>query len=294
MKNIFLIILISFSIPVFGQTINDSLGIKLFNRGIDFYKQGKLDSTLVLWTEIVDKNIDGHPSIYGAAFFNIPTVYWQLKKYELAKEWYKKILSSNLKDNEETGELMEPHANYKHKSALALAELCEIDSNYNEALEWLNQADKVYRYWGFEGSATNITKKQAYLLNRKTTTLLKLDRKDEAIRTIIIELICSNRLESFFTQSEKKLLTMIDKKEFKSDLDNSLDNLVIENIDKNNWLVTFELHKQKYVFSVANIYPDRNIPHYWTKYFINKDQTVDKLKLIEYIKQRSFYIQMSN
>jgi tetratricopeptide (TPR) repeat protein len=277
------------SISVFGQTQSDNAGLSMFNRGLDFYNEGNLDSALAIWTRIVENKIGVQYDTYGSAFFNIPTIYWQMKNYDKAKEWYKKVLASDLRDNDETGNLMEPHTNYKHKSAMALAGLYEIDSKYTDVLDWLNKADTVYRYWGFEGSATNVSEEEAYLLDWKISTLLKLNRKEEAIQAIILELICSDYLEDFFQKSEDTLLTLIDKKSFKPDFDAALNNLLIQRLDSNNWVATFKLHKLEYKIPISKVYPDRNLPHYWRIYFASKNQVVDEKYLVGYIKARSFY-----
>jgi tetratricopeptide (TPR) repeat protein len=289
---LFLILLISAS--GLAQTNDDSTGMKMFNRGLEYYKHGNLDSTLQIWTELVDKKIGIHYDTYGNAFFNIPTIYWEMKNYDKAKEWYQKILASDLRDNDETGSLMEPHTNYKHKSAVALAGLYQVDSNYTEVLQWLNKADTVYRYWGFEGSSTNVSERQAYILGWKVDVLLKLKMKEEAIQTIITELICSRSLENFFEESEDTLLSLIDKKTFKSDFDNALNELTLLPLDSSNWIATFSLHGLNYKIPISKTYPDRNLPHYWRIYFINKNQSIDKKYLVDYIKERNFYTRLTN
>ena len=289
MKIIIIISFIAISLNLYGQTSSDTTGIKLFNRGLEHYNRGNLDSTLILWTKIVDEKIGVHYDTYGNAFFNIPTIYWQMKNYEKAKEWYKRILASDLRDNDETGSLMEPHTNYKHKSAVALAGLYELDSSYIEVLEWLDKADTLFRYWGFEGSATNVSKEQAYLLEWKTEVLRKLNRPSEAIKTILTELICSDRLEGFFTSSEDTLFKIISKRSFKTDFDNAINQIEIKKVTENNWIASFSLNALTYKIPISNIYPDRNIPHYWTVYFIDKNKVPDKKELINYIKKRSFY-----
>jgi tetratricopeptide (TPR) repeat protein len=278
----------------YGQTNTDSSGIDLFNRGLEHYNNKNFDSTLIIWTEIVDKKIGLHYDVYGNAFFNIPRVYWQMKKYEKAKEWYKKVLSSELRDNDETGSLMEPHTNYKHKSAVALASLSQIDSNYLEVLQWLDQADTVYKYWGFEGSATNVSQEEANLLSWKIDVLLKLNRKEDAIQTIIRELICSRSLENFFKEAEDTLLAIIDKFNFRSDFDKALNQMTIQPVDNNNWVATFMFQGIIYRIPISKIYPDNNLPHYWRIYFISKSETAEKNSFIEYIKGRRFYKRLRN
>lgn len=289
MKIIIIISFIAISLNLYGQTSSDTTGIKLFNRGLEHYNKGSLDSTLILWTKIVDEKIGVHYDTYGNAFFNIPTIYWQMKNYEKAKEWYKRIIASDLRDNDETGSLMEPHTNYKHKSAIALAGLFQIDSNYKEVLNWLNIADTLYRYWGFEGSATSITKGQAYLLEWKTDVFLRMDSINQAKHAIIIELICSDRLESFFESSEDTLLTLVNNENFKVDFDKALENLEIIEKDSNNWTANFVYDGLLYQIPISNSFPDRNIPHYWRTFFIDKSSRPNKKEIVDYIKNRSFY-----
>jgi tetratricopeptide (TPR) repeat protein len=285
---LFLFLLIStFSL---GQAKDDSTGAKMFDRGLEFYNKGHLDSALRIWTEIVDKKIGVQYDTYGGAFYNIPTIYWKMKDYAKAKEWYLKVLASDLRDSDETGSLMDPHANYKHKSALALAGLAQLDSNYTETLEWLNKADTVYRYWGYEGSLTSVSIEQASLLTWKANTLMKLNRKEEAIRAIVTELICARSLETYFTKSEDLLfLTLIVKPEFKADLDKAMDGLLLRKISDTKWKASFQLHGIQYQIPLSNRYPDLSIPHYWSFFYVDKNGIPTKTSLLEDIKQRHFY-----
>tara|TARA_B110000211_G_C14003751_1_gene519793 strand:- start:374 stop:1258 length:885 start_codon:yes stop_codon:yes gene_type:complete len=289
MKKYISIAFIFLSVFCFAKDKTKSTGQKKFDLGLQYYQEGKLDSALVQWKGVLDEKSNVEPNIYGCAFFNIPTIYWQLKDYDKAKEWFKKVLSSDVKDNDETGSIMEPHTNYKHKSAMALVSLSQIDSNYTEALHWLNQADTLYRYWGFEGSATNISEKQSYLLQNKTDLLLKLDSNNVAIRAIIIELICSRRLESFFGVSEHELFSLIKRDSFITDFENAINALTITNKDKHNFIASFKLNDLVYQIPISNKYPEGDIPHYWKTYFIDKKSEPNKDELILYIKNRSFY-----
>jgi tetratricopeptide (TPR) repeat protein len=294
MKQLILLVFTFAITDSYGQTHTDSSGIDLFDQGLDHYNKKNFDSAIIIWTKIVDQKIGLRYDVYGNAFFNIPRVYWQMKKYEKAKEWYKKILNSELRDNNETGSLMEPHTNYKHKSAVALASLYQIDSNYLEVLQWLDKADTVYRYWGFEGSATNISQKKANLLNWKVDVLLKLNKKEDAIQAIIIELIFSRSLENFFRESEDTLLTIIDKSNFRSDFDKALNQMTIQAVDTSNWIATFVFQGIIYRIPISKIHPDMSLPHYWRIYFISKSEDAEKNSFIEYIKGRRFYKRLTN
>lgn len=280
---------------LFGQNKDDKDGMKAFNRGMKYYEAGNIDSTLIVWTEMVENKTGIGYDSYGNAFFNIPTLYWQQKNYPKAIEWYKKVIASDLRDNDETGSLMEPHTNYKHKSACALAGLYQLDSNYTQTLYWLGMADTVYRYWGFEGSATSISKKQAYLLGWKTEVLLKLKRKDEAVRGIVTELICAGSyLQNFFSTSEDTLLSMVEHTPFKNAIDAALDSAVIRQIGANEWIATFRLEGLVYSLPISKNYPDRDLPHYWRKLFPAMDETVDIAWLKKTVQDCSFYQLLSH
>lgn len=285
--------LLSMSTLIFGQRTSDSTGIEKFNIGLKYYENEQLDSALLTWTEIVEQKIGVKYGVYGSAFLNIPALYWDMKDYENSKKWYQKVLESDLKDSDETGSLSEPHTNYKHKSALALASLNEIDSNYTEVLYWLGLADTVYRYWGFEGSATSISKRQAYLLDWKTSVLIHLDSTNHAIKDIIIELICSD-YPSFFASSEEKLIELISDDLFILRFDSALSQADLIQQDKNSWILSYELSELKYQIPIRNKRPDRDLPHYWRVYFITENEIPDKKEIVEDIRNRSFYKRLRN
>tara|TARA_Y100001934_G_C12292885_1_gene745773 strand:+ start:88 stop:975 length:888 start_codon:yes stop_codon:yes gene_type:complete len=273
----------------FSQKKKDNVALEKFNQGLAYYQSNKLDSALLIWESMVEEEVGIGSDVYGSAFFNIPTIYWQLGDYERAKEWYKKIIDSELNDSDETGSLMEPHTNYKHKSALALAGLYQIDSNYSEVLNWIHKADTLYRYWGFEGSATSISKKQAYLLSWKIQTLLRMSKKDEAIKAIIIELICAGNLEDFFSLEEDEFINLIDVKPFRKSFDKGLADLTITQVGEGQWEASFKVNKSKLTFPIRNKCPEKELPHYWRFHRIENGRTPQKKDIIEYIKERQFY-----
>ncbi len=282
-----LFILILF--PLKAKSQADSSGMILFNKGLDYYNIGNFDSAITVWKEIVENEIAKDYDTYGAAFFNIPTLYLHQKNYDNAKEWFLKIINSDLKDSDESGSLMEPHKNYKHKSAIELARIHQKDSNFYEALHWINNAGTVYRYWGFEGSGSNTSKRQAFLLEWKTDIYLKLDSLNQAKREIIIELICADNLQIFFQKSEDKLIELIKNENFKKEFDFALKNISLTQIDSTKWLASFFLNNLKYQIPISNSYPDRNIPHYWKTLFIEENTSPNKNEIIKYIQKRSFY-----
>jgi tetratricopeptide (TPR) repeat protein len=272
---------------------DDTTGIHLFNLGRAYYENGQIDSTLAIWSRIVDRKIGLHYDVYGDALFNIPNLYWEKKNYAKAKDGYRRVLASDLRDDAETGSLMEPHTNYKHKAAVALASLYQKDGNYTEVLSWLNKAESEYPYWGFEGSDTNISQKESYLLAWKTDMLLKLNRKEEAIQQIILELIYADELEDFFQEPEDVLMTLVDKKSFFTDFDNSINKLVVSSVG-DEWKATFVFRGLTYQVPISKKYPPKNLPHYYKKLFIAQGQKPNAEFMKDYIRHRRFYSRLKN
>lgn len=270
--------------------------LEKFNSALSYYEEGQIDSTLKIWTEIVDQKIGMESDIYGNAFFNIPTIYWQLKEYEKAKTWYKRILESELKDSDTTGSLMDPHTNYKHKSATSLAGLYEIDKDYEKVLYYLDLAETKYPYWGFEGSRTNVGITKEYLLLWRVDVLMMMQNVEEAIRTLLTELIVQEHSINPFKESEDNLYALLNMSEddFIGNFDQALEALEIKNIDEHNWEASFNYRGLDYTIPICDIYPKRELPHYWSIYFIDEGTSPTKAELIESIKKRRFYEHLAN
>lgn len=269
-------------------SIADSLAAaRIFEKGIEQYNKKKFDSAIIFFKQITDNNLARGTSVFGNALYNIPTIYFQLNNTREAKMWYLKVLASDVKDNDETGSIMEPHANYKYKSAVSLANIYALDSNYKEMLNWLYKADTVYPYWGFEGSATNINQRQAYLLSSKVMALQQLNKKPEAIREIITTLIYSAS-ESFFETATNSLQELADK-DFVMALDEGLNNMLVTTADNITWSVSFDVKGLPYKLVFTKDRSELGIPHFGHKYFVDKDTAVDKLSIIALIRRTEFY-----
>ena len=196
---------------LFAQIKPDSASENLFLSAVSHFENKKLDSAMAIWTRIAEERIGGDSYIYGNSLFNMGVVYLIRKDAPSAKTHFLRILASDVRDHDETGQLMEPHTNYKHKSAFNLARLAYSDSNFKEALDWIWKADTLYPYWGFEGSATNISKKNAALLGWKSHLLQRLNQREAAIALIFKELVVAGELSSFLSQSQAELYAMVDK-----------------------------------------------------------------------------------
>jgi tetratricopeptide (TPR) repeat protein len=125
----------------------------LFIKAEEYYNNQQLDSALNVYKEITVK----YPKhkLYPRAFYNVGYTAWQLDKYDLAIEVFKKILRSNFDDNEKgpgEGLMSEPYAIYKHRSCIILYEIYFARLEYSTALKYLRMADKQYPYQHFCGN----------------------------------------------------------------------------------------------------------------------------------------------
>lgn len=129
---------------------------ELFNEGIEYYQQEKLDSAIMLWRNVVEAYPD--TSIcYSKSFNNIPIVYGNMGETALAKEWYEKVLASTLNDRDEGENIMEPYANYKYWSCLRMADLFKKENNLDESFRYVKLAETKFPYQTF--SATSFEKR---------------------------------------------------------------------------------------------------------------------------------------
>ncbi len=263
-----------------------------FQQGYDYLDEGNVSKALEIWKDIVNRKMGQETDIYGCSFYNIPTIYFHQEEYDLAEEWYKKILVSDLKDNEETGQLMEPHANYKHKSAFFLSEIAIQRGDYAMALAWLEKADKLYPYWGFEGSYTNIRKKQAFLKGRKLELLKELGNRDVLVHTLLTDmLIAADRAEQF-PKVQAALLEQLYDSSFKRDLDEALKDLQIVALNDHQWEAHFELYHRSYRLLISDQRLPRELPQYQQFYWweeASEGETPSIEVVVALIKRQPFY-----
>ncbi len=189
-------------IIVNGQ--NTSLDSAKFYLAERLYNEEQVDSALVLFTELsleIDKgNINPYTQI---AMENASSIYYYNWDVENAKLWMHKILDAPVEDSLDTGSLMDPMTNFKHKALMRLWSL-EYEENKELALEYLRRSATEYPYYGFPGSCTNLYKHDIMLIKYEFKTLMALERKKEAI-----EFGISSMLASYYTGNYPGFIKML-------------------------------------------------------------------------------------
>ena len=289
MKRIIFLLLFLPATASFAQSRFDSLGIQIFKQGLEFYQSGKIDSCLNRWEYMVNKRLGRNYDVYGSAFFNIPTIYLQQKNYDSARYWFLKLLDSHLQDNAETGDSTEPFFNYKHKAAMTLAAMYQIDSNYRAEYDILCKADTLFPYWGIPHNPAGQCLEQARILELQVAALLRMNRKEEAIRCILLTLITAENHSSYFEKSELQLFELLPPGLLKSDLDKAMRNSTVIALPNGNHLMLLTLHGLPYQIPITTNPPPEQVPVYWKFIILKKEDDADKAKIIQKIMSGDFY-----
>lgn len=143
------ILFILCNLSLFGQekTISD-----LENEAFLMYEEGNKIEAIEKFKELYLKypNTDNAP----LTIYNVAITYQEIDSIPLAKEWYEKILSSTIKDNQEHYNFPDTHTNIKHKSAANLGNIYYNEKDNQKALVYYKKALYEYPYYSTSGTST--------------------------------------------------------------------------------------------------------------------------------------------
>lgn len=160
-----------------------------------------------------------------------------LKKDNEAKKTFQKILDSKADDKEKggigSGIMAEPYANYKNRAAKILASICIKETNYEEALKYLDLTKKYpYRHFcGNEYAADDIYMSELY-----AKCYLGLNDTDKALKILLPNLL-ENGLASnsdLVVLTTETLLKKYSKDELKTLFENAFKTYKTEKIKPKN------------------------------------------------------------
>ena len=199
MKKIVLITTILFSNYIISQSICDE-----YNEGMQLYNEKKIEESISALINLYEKKVDTS-KCYRQAFNNIPYLYLSLylsNDSEKAQinciNWLNKILDSNLDDKEETGNLFEPYSNYKHRAVMMLSKLYLNKKEFSKSLEYLNEAQKKYKYQTFSAGSFEVNENKIAL--DKAQIFFAQNKKQDAILILINKILDSNIFYRFRCQ----------------------------------------------------------------------------------------------
>lgn len=225
MKKIFFLGLFCFSLHA-----ADDANEQAFKKCYELYSARDLKGALNCFQKFYEARKDQKSQVYGSAFFNIPVLYEALGDKAAALEWYEKILAAPVSDRDTTGDLMEPHANYKHKAAIKIAIMKYRAQEYDAALRYIQKAKIDHPYIGFEGSATGETKELFRIFHFETDVYTDMGDKLGAL-ACGLDIYLNSHYAPGFSEFKTKLKKLIaaepgDEKTFKAFVEDALEKAV--------------------------------------------------------------------
>jgi tetratricopeptide (TPR) repeat protein len=174
MKTVSLIIVLSSSFLSSAQTSS----CDYLEKAIEYFGNEELDSAINLMVLAIETTPDTN-QCYGRCFNNIPLAYAMQEKFDKSKEWFGKIMESELDDFEPGDDIMEPYANYHHNACMQMVKVHDHLEEYPEGLRYLNLAESRYRFECFSG--TSFEKRAVSIAKWKGALYMKMNLPDSSL-----------------------------------------------------------------------------------------------------------------
>lgn len=188
------------AMPAQGQ----QTACELLNKGITYYQNDQADSAAIVWQYVI-KNFPDTTRCYGKCYNNIPYAYFKLKQNDKAKEWFQKIMDSNLNDRDEGENIMEPYANYKHNACMNMAIQLFAEEKFDQALRFLSLAETKYKYQTI--SATSYEKRAVSIVYHKVKNW-QAKKNDKAALLVMVEKMLD--VDIYFRAPDVSSITYLD------------------------------------------------------------------------------------
>jgi antitoxin component YwqK of YwqJK toxin-antitoxin module len=186
---------------------------------------------------------------YGLTLLMIADNHLRLKHYDEAEKWYSKILSSNLSDSLETGDFVDPFANFRYKAYRGIAYTYEFREDWQKSMHYVMLA-KNFNFNTY--SPTHRLEEAVDILEWIVFLDEKMKDYDKAIYdnlSFIIDNFGSGIRERLYIRANQRLVQLVDKHYerygFKAKLDSSVKNIVITKQD-NSIIASFVFLNHEY------------------------------------------------
>lgn len=117
----------------------------LNDEGIELFNRGKKEEAIKIWKKILRKAPNSSRN-YGMAANNLLFAWFKEGDLAKTKSYWELIIHSNLNDEDENPDIMEPYANYRHHATMRMASLHAKNEEFQEALDYIYLADNKYTY----------------------------------------------------------------------------------------------------------------------------------------------------
>ncbi|MCF6350549.1 MAG: hypothetical protein L3J23_05900 [Flavobacteriaceae bacterium] len=208
--------------------------LRLEKKAFKYYNSGDKVEALNIFKELFVKFPNSNN--YPITFFNIANCYSEIDSTDLAIKWYKDILKSNIKDNQEFYNFPDTHTNIKHKSAIRTGNIYYNQGEIEQALKYYLLALNEYSY--YSSSGTSKKKNDIRLKNYIVDCYKKTNRIDAAVILLLPDALTKSPWNNNLVA--EYLFKIIDENYEKNKFSNELMG-ALKNIDqkKDHYLMSF-------------------------------------------------------
>lgn len=215
---------------VYAEASSQSVSFELLEEGNEKYNEKEYKEALKIYNNIVFNHQASE--VFPLALYNKAKTLEMLNQLDYAAYVYSVFLNGAYDDKMiiDAEFMVNPYANFSHKSSMSIAKISFSQGNYQKAFDYYNLADSVYTYKGFCG---NDAMEHYYgLVLLKAECLEKLGRDEDAMQ------LCVKHIFKGFLASTDEiieyLIKLIDKNYSKQEFAGLL-TLALEGVYKSNY-----------------------------------------------------------
>jgi tetratricopeptide (TPR) repeat protein len=161
----------------------------LFRIASEYHEAGEIENSIKCFKEVAlnHKNY----KFYGQCFYNVAYVYYETNNSDSAIVWFEKVRNSNLRDDEENanGGAFITFTNYKHQASAYLGNIEYRKGNYEKAMTYYKEAEKLYPFYTESGTDRMIV--ENHLVVCYSNCLEKLGKSSECLMLLFERLLAA-------------------------------------------------------------------------------------------------------
>jgi tetratricopeptide (TPR) repeat protein len=185
---------------------------KLFDHGLELYRDKEYDSALLVFEKVYNEG-RGNFNLINKSYYNIAQIYLEKNDIKKAKALFTEIIGSSEFDDMEEGGLgsglmADPYALYKNHSCNIMAHLALEEYHYKEALSFVEMADKIYPFRHYCGNAYESY--AVYLATMYAKCYIGMGNREKAIGMLLPE--CFNSIYADNSDLIKLLVPLLKSK----------------------------------------------------------------------------------
>jgi antitoxin component YwqK of YwqJK toxin-antitoxin module len=197
----------------------------------EYYSEKDYSQSLITASDLLSKISDTSCLEYGQTILLIADNYLRLKQYANAEKWYSMILTSGLSDSLETGNFIDPFANFRYKAYRGIAYVYEYKEDWEKSMQYVLLARNCdfYTY-----SPSHRLEEAVDILEWIIFLDEKMKDYDKAVYDnlyFIVDNFGSGVRNWSYQRANQRLVKLVDyhyeRYSFKAKLDSAIDNMKI-------------------------------------------------------------------